>query len=181
MHTENWSEVSVFTDPEFIAKTQLRGKGGSPMKPLTLKALTKILSPDLQEDRSLCVVRALKYYLNRTKEDRQGRKRLFVSFKKGYKGDICKNTVSSWLKKTICLAYEKSTSEDRQVVGVRAHDIRAMASSWALLKNASLDDILEACSWKSHTTFTKFYLKDLSQIQGEMLRLGPVVAALQTV
>lgn len=179
--TEHWSEITIYTDPEFISKTQLRVKGGAAMTPLTLRALTKSLSPDLQEDRSLCVVRAIKYYLNRTKDTRKGRKRLFLAYKKGFSGDITKNTVSSWIKNTILLTYERSTAEIQQVSGVRAHDVRGMASSWALLRNVSLDAILEACSWKCHNTFTHYYLKDLSRIQGEMLKLGPVVAALHTV
>ena len=179
-HSEHWKEITIFTDPAFVSKTELRVKGAEPLKPLVLKALTKILGPDMQEDRSLCVVRAVKFYLSRTEEVRQGRKRLFLAYKKGHTSDISKNTISSWIRKAIILAYEKSGKEDQQLAGVRAHDVRGMASSWALLKNASLNDILQACSWKSHSTFTRFYLKDLTRIQGELLKLGPVNTALHT-
>ena len=180
-HSEHWRDITIFTDSTFISKTQLRVRGAEPMKPLVLDALTKSLGPEMQEDRSLCVVRAVKFYLSRTREVRQGRKRLFLAYKKGHTSDICKNTISSWIRKTVILAYEKSGKEDQQVAGVRAHDVRGMASSWALLKNASIEDILQACSWRSHSTFTRFYLKDLTRIQGDLLRLGPVNTALHTV
>ena len=151
------------------------------MKPLVLKSLSKELSADLQEDRSLCVVRALRYYLERTKEIRQSRKRLLIAYKKSYLQDISKNTISGWIKKAIILAYNSSSEEQRTLVGVKAHDVRGMAASLALMKNTSIDAVLEACTWKSHTTFTRFYLKDLTRIQEQMLVLGPVTAALQKV
>lgn len=178
LRTENWSEISILTNPEFVAKTRLAGLNGAGMEPLTLQALGRTLSSDLKEDKTLCVVRAVRKYLERTKDIRGDRERLFISFKEGHKGDICANTVSGWIKKTIVLAYEKSTPEVQQLYRIKAHDVRGMAASWAMVKHASLDSILAACSWKSGTTFTNFYLKDMTRQQGDMLKLGPVVAAL---
>jgi hypothetical protein len=175
--TENWSEISLFPDINFIPKTQLASEGPGLLKPLTLKAMTKFLSPDLQEDRSLCVVRAIKYYLSRTKTLRKDRPRLFIAIKKGHNKDICRNTVSSWIKKTILLAYAKASPEVQRLHRVKAHDVRAMASSWAFMKNVSLEAILQACSWRSHTTFTNFYLKDLTRIQDDLLKLVPFISA----
>ena len=43
----------------------------------------------------------------------------------------------------------------------------------------SLDQILAACHWKSHNTFTQFYLKDVAWADSELFHLGPVVAAQQ--
>ena len=46
---------------------------------------------------------------------------------------------------------------------VKAHDERAFAASRAFHGGGvSLDQILLACHWKSHNTFTQFYLKDLA-------------------
>jgi len=179
-HTSDWSEITLFTNPQFVPKTQLIGSGGGPMKPLIIKALSKSLSKDLQEDRSLCAVRAIKYYLDKTKATRQGREKFFIAYKKGYTQEICKNTISGWIKKTVLLAYKSAPKEDIQVLGVKAHDVRGLAASWALLKSSSLDDILEACSWRSQNTFSKFYLKDLTRIQDNLHRLGPVVTALHS-
>ena len=90
------------------------------------------------------------------------------------------NTVSSWLKTTILLAYSSASQEDRQVTGIKAHQVRAMAASWALQNKASIEDIMKACSWKSANTFTSFYLKDLTLIRDKMYHLGPVVSASHT-
>ena len=41
------------------------------------------------------------------------------------------------------------------------------------------DQIMSACHWKSHNTFTQFYLKDVAWADLELFHLGPVVAAQQ--
>ena len=176
---ENGGAMLLYSDLQFVAKTQLANQGNAVLQPVVVKALSRILGPDMDKDRVLCPVRALRFYLDRTKDLRSGRNRLFISFKSGYTKDICKNTISSWLKKTIVTAYKLADKDTCQLVGVKAHDVRAMASSWALQRNVSMDNILTACQWKNHSTFTQFYLKDLTVIQEDMLRLGPLVAAQQ--
>ena len=91
--------------------------------------------------------------------------------------EICKNTISSWLKKTILLAYEHSSEETNRIYNVKAHEVRAMASSLAFLSNVAMEDLLTACTWKNHSTFTSFYLRDLTMIKGDLLSLGPLVVA----
>jgi integrase len=179
LHTEHWASVTILPDPNFVAKTQLNSKGAQALNMVTIKALTKDLGTDMQEDRSLCVVRALRYYLDQTESIRKGRKKLFIAHKKGYKEDqeIHMNTISGWIKKTILMAYESASEEDLQFSQVKAHQVRAMASSWALYSNASMEDIMTACSWRNASTFTRFYLKDLTLIRDRMHHLGPVVAA----
>ena len=171
--TEVGSEITLFTDVQFVAKTKLADRGCTVMQPLVIRALS---NQDQNTEELLCVVRSVQKYLVRTEDIRRGRERLFVSFKKGFKGDICANTISSWIKKTVLLAYESSSEDHLQQFEVRAHDVRGLAASWALLKNVSLEEILGACSWRSHNTFTQFYLKDLSSIQGELLKLSVVTA-----
>ena len=39
------------------------------------------------------------------------------------------------------------------------------------------ETILRAASWKSHNTFTTFYLRDLSTEADGLLALGPLVAS----
>jgi integrase len=178
MRDEDWTSVSVAPGMDFVAKTELINKGPAIISPVTFRALTDFLSPDMEEDTTLCPVRALKLYLARTDKLRTTQKRLFIAFKVGHTQDICKNTVSGWLKKAILAAYSFASEDTRTLHGVKAHEVRAMAASWAFLRNASIESILGACRWKSHSTFSSFYLRDLTSIQDEMLRLGPVVAAL---
>ena len=60
---------------------------------------------------------------------------------------------------------------------VKVHDIRAFSTSWAYLKNTSMEQTLMAGQWTAHTTFTNFYLKDLTMWRDKMLELGPLVVA----
>ena len=101
----------------------------------------------------------------------------FVSFKKGF--DISPATISSWIKQTVILCYELSDQEALFLHQVKAHDVRAFAASEAFQSGISLEQILSACHWKSHNTFTQFYLKDVAWADSEVFHLGPVVAAQQ--
>ena len=77
------------------------------------------------------------------------------------------------------LCYELSDQEALSLHQVKAHDVRAFAASKAFQSGISLDQILSACHWKSHNTFTQFYLKDVAWADSELFHLGPVVAAQQ--
>ena len=83
---------------------------------------------------------------------------LFISFKKGHTSDIRPATLSSWLKQTILLCYKQADQQALGLVQVKAHDIRAFAASKAFYGGVSVDQIMQACHWKAHNTFTNFYL-----------------------
>ena len=176
-YKENWSQVTLAPSTAFLAKNQLASDGPAAIKPVVIPALKPQLDRSLTQDRSLCPVRALKYYLDRTKDLKKNKNLLFVAIKEGFTRDISRATISSWLKQTILLAYESSDSESQQLYQVKAHDVRSMAASLAFRVGISLNEILEACFWKSHNTFTNFYLKDLCWHKGQILKLGPIVSA----
>ena len=178
-HQENWSQVSLYPSPGFLAKTQLARDGPAAVAPVVIPALAPSLDRSLKEDKSLCPVRALCYYLDRTKDLRSGKDLVFVSFRKSFQKDIVPATVSSWIKQTVLLCYQLSDHEAQAIHQVRAHDVRAFAASKAFQGGVSLDQILSACHWKAHNTFTQFYLKDLARADSELYHLGPVVAAQQ--
>ena len=87
--------------------------------------------------------------------------------------------ISSWIKQTVILCYELSDQEAHTLHQVKAHDVRAFAASKAFQSGVSLEQILSACHWRSHNTFTQFYLKDVAWADSELYHLGPVVAAQQ--
>ena len=150
------------------------------MSAVTIPAWTTIVDRQFKEDRTLCPVRAPRYYLDRTKDLRGSRSLLFISFKKGHTSDIRPATLSSWLKQTIILCYKQADQQALDLVQVKAHDIRAFAASKAFYSGVSVDQIMQACHWKAHNTFTNFYLKDLTWSDNDNnLYLGPVVAAQQ--
>ena len=69
---------------------------------------------------------------------------------------------------TIKLAYDS-----RDVTYHRepsAHDTRKLAVSWALFNGASVKEILHAAHWSQESSFTKFYLKDVSREEGNFAR-----------
>ena len=85
-----------------------------------------------------------------------------MSFRKGFHKDIVPATISSWIKQTVLLCYQLSDQSAQDLHQVRAHDVRAFAASQAFQGGISLDQILSACHWKAHNTFTQFYLRDLA-------------------
>ena len=178
-HQTDWSKVSLYPSPSFLSKNQLAREGPESVAPVVIPALAPTLDRSLKSDRSLCPVRALRYYLDRTSDTRQGKDLVFVSFKKGFDKDISPATISSWIKQTVILCYELSDHHAHTLHQVKAHDIRAFAASKAFQSGVSLEQILSACHWKSHNTFTQFYLKDVAWADSELFHLGPVVAAQQ--
>ena len=176
-HQENWTQVSMYPSPSFISKNQLAKEGPASIAPVVIPALSTSLDRSLKEDRSLCPVRALRYYLDRTKGSREGKELVFVSFRPSFQKDIVPATISSWIKQTVILCYQLLDEEAQTLHQVKAHDVRAFAASRAFQGGISLDQILSACHWKAHNTFTRFYLKDLAWADSERFHLGPIVAA----
>ena len=87
-HQSDWSKVSLFPSPSFLSKNQLAKEGPESVAPVVIPALASTLDKSLKSDRSLCPVRALRYYLDRTSDLRQHKELVFVSFKKGFDKDI---------------------------------------------------------------------------------------------
>ena len=175
----DWSTVSMYPSPSFLSKNQLARDGPNSVAPVVIPALAPTLDRSLREDRTLCPVRALRYYTDGTSHLRQNKELVFVSFKKGFDKDISPSTISSWIKQTVVFCYEQSDQEAQNLHRVKAHDVRAFAASKAFHSGMSLEQLLSACHWKSHNTFTQFYLKDVAWADSEQFHLGPVVAAQQ--
>ena len=178
-HKTGWKEVTVAPSSVFLSKNQLASDGPNVVQPVVIPALKPILDSSLSQDMTLCPVRSLRYYVDKTKDLRDGKHLLFVSFKNGFSGDIQRATISSWIKQMVILAYQESDLETQKLSRVKAHDVRSMAASLAFKGGVSLEQILGACFWKSHTTFTNFYLKDVSwkSKEGAEYSLGSVVSA----
>ena len=81
--------------------------------------------------------------------------------------------MSRWIVQTIRFAYEGSSLE---LPKVDAHEVRALASSWAWFNKVSLEDIFKASCWSSENSFIRFYLRDTSALSRSLASLGPIVA-----
>ena len=102
-HQSDWSKVSLYPSPSFLSKNQLAKEGPDSVAPVVIPALAPTLDKSLKGDRSLCPVRALCYYLDRTSDLRQNKDLVFVSFNKGFDKDISPANIFSWIKQTVIL------------------------------------------------------------------------------
>ena len=78
--TTGWTQVTLLVGLSFTSKTQVLGKG--------LKCLLSWLCNGMSENRLLCPVHALRFYLERSMSWREHKRLLFVSFKPGHKWGI---------------------------------------------------------------------------------------------
>ena len=155
-HVPNWINIVLCSILGFISKTQLRTKGASFLEPIVIPSLGPTLGHNLAEDRHLYPVRCLKVYLLRTKPFREGKRFLFISLQKNKSSDISKSTSSGWVGSLLHSVYSNANKDVATLVGQTYHTIHAMAASLAILS--------QNCSKKNHTTFSEFYLKDMTQV-----------------
>ena len=150
--------VRLQPNPVFVTKTQRVASS------VRLEAFhPPPFSSDLDRClHSLCPVRALRCYLRRTGAIRGSTSQLFVTHGPGRSAGkaASKTSISRWLVETIQLAY---TAKGVVVPeGLRAHSSRAQASSWALFRGISIQEVCEAANWSSGLTFADFYSLDVA-------------------
>ncbi|CAG2244583.1 unnamed protein product [Mytilus edulis] len=167
------SSVTLLTDPSFLAKNQLPDKGSGI---ITIPAL-----PPTSDNQVLCPVRALLVYLASSAKLRSaGSSRLFIPIKKGI-SDISAKTISTWICNTVILAYKSASSEVLVKHQVKAHEVRALASSWNIFNSSSMSEIMSAGFWRSDSAFYNHYLRSMPLHCDSLYSLGPLVAAQQVV
>jgi integrase len=107
-----------------------------------------------EEFTLLCPLRALRIYLDKTRRVRRC-DRLFVAYAAWREGQpIRAPTMATWLRQVITDAYVVAGIPAPQV---RAHSIRATATSLAEVGGASMEDICEAATWAGPNTFARHY------------------------
>ena len=165
--------VSLIVQPWFLAKNQLPSICPDPIPSLAWTCNREHV------DRLLCPITTLKFYLKMTSSYHKNRTRLFLPIKDNQ--DISKASVSRWVSYTIKLAYRKLTCRDISFLKIKAHEVRALSSSWALFNKVLLSEILRAVVWNQSSTFAKFYLRDISQQTDNLYTFGPIVVAQKVV
>lgn len=115
------------------------------MTPLEFKYFT---------NESLCVVKTLHVYIERTKKLRKDETQLFISTINPFHR-ICKQTVANWIRTTVLC---KSRIDVKQF---SPHSTRSAAVSAAKQCNVPIDVILKSAGWASDCVFRKFYQKDI--------------------
>ena len=123
-----------------------------------------------------CPVRALRYYhrhLTEHPELGKNRRRLFVPIK-----EI--TPVRSLVHPPFLGGSDSHAAiqNSRNLSGsVKAHEVRAVATSLQLSNKVDLHSVMKAGRWSSGGTFTSFYLRDLCPQADSLQRVGPIVAA----
>lgn len=158
--------------PEFVAKTETATNPGP--REFKLASLSEVVGRD-DEERRLCPVRALKWYLHRTKSQSRPRQ-LFLSVKDPSR-PLSKAAISFFLKQLIRSAHENFPEHLGPTLRVKAHDVRAVATSLLWGRNKALSDVMAVAGWRTQSVFANHYLKSVHRIQGGLFSLGPVVAA----
>ena len=127
-------------------------------------------------DRAICVCRAMKIYLDRTKNVRNTNQ-LFVTFKQGAQGRPVKTaTIATWLKKAISMAHDL---QNKPLQGsVKAHSVRKQSCTWAEVQCASVIDICKQACWQSSNTFVQHYRLNVAATVSE--RHGQLVLQVAT-
>ena len=160
--------MSMRVVPGFLAKTAIPGMDPSP---IFVPSLTPFSGRD-NEDRLLCPVRMVQKYLAFT-GGLIPKERLFRKVRG--EGNPSSQTIASWIK--ACVRF---THQHRPDVPVSAHQVRRMSASWAFHGGShSVDEILEAGTWATHSTFTSFYLADVRLQPDRRFRMQPIVARKQ--
>ena len=157
--------------PGFVAKTQDPSSSDPRFEGFSIPALPR--RGHDKEARLLCPVRALRRYLDMTTACRPACERLFVSTGES-KREICKNSISHWIRRVVSRAHSEA---GEPVPHPRARETRGIGPSLLFKKNFSVESVLKAGTWKRHTTFSRFYLRDLASKTLDTYHLGPVVAA----
>ena len=149
-------------------------------KPLVIKALP--IPGKTTFGNTLCPVRALRYYrkATRDKDIRKARQRLFIPIRDTNQGkEISMESISRWIRTVIEDAYQASGNNENLLkkLRIKAHEVRAVATSLLKFQGASLQEIMQAGRWSSGGSFAKFYDRDMVPQATQITQKGPFIAA----
>ncbi len=143
--------VNLFFRPDFVPKNETSSFKHTPL------FLPKIgMHSSVREDRLWCPVRALRKYLQRTSNLRGDNDQLFLTYVEPHRPAAIR-TVARWL--VAVLVDSKAVDASSHP---RAHSTRAVASSWAFHRGVSVAGICESVSWKSASTFSSVYYRNVT-------------------
>ncbi len=87
------------------------------------------------------------------------------------------HSISYWIRTIIVLAYKYTALMIlHRLNRVRAREVRAVSTSLAATKHIPVKNIMRNAYWKSESTFTSFYMKDLAKYNKEVKDIDTVAA-----
>jgi len=160
--------------PGYLPKVGSTAEGQRRYQPIVVKSLNALTADE--SELALCPVRALQHYDTRARQRLPNRQRFFIS-SSASASPVSKTTLSAWTVKLIRRAYDMATDDDIRPYHTSTHEVRALAASLALQANFSLVNVLSAATWANPTTFTEYYLRDVSGLQGRLHVIAPCIVA----
>ena len=129
----------------YLTSLHKQSRPGKHPKPIELEAF--------DQEHSLCIIRHLRTYIEKTSVHRTDAKRcqLLLSFQKPFK-PVSKDTISRWIKSVLSDAGVDTAK-------FTAHSTRADSTSAAAKAGVPIGNILESAGWSNCGTFAKFYHK----------------------
>lgn len=163
--------AKLYTIAGCLPKNTSRTRLHRPSPPLTIPALDDFVT-DPQE-LMLCPVKNLGIFLEKSASRRGDIPTLFFPYTKHSK--MSPACFARWISKTIVEAYHWAQMENVLPDRPTAHELRAIASSYAAFRQVSLDHIFSLCQWHSSSVFTSKYLRDMHDLS--FIASVPVVSA----
>jgi hypothetical protein len=163
--------------PGYLPKISSTAEGNKRYVPIVIRKLSSFASD--AADLTLCPVRALLLYQEFAKKRLPNRDRFWCTLK-SHGRPVKKQTLSGWIVGLIRQAYYQASEEDCRLSAATTHEVRALAASLCFQATFSLSTVLETATWAHPTTFTDFYLRDVSRLQGRLHTIGPCVVAGRT-
>ncbi len=158
--------------PGFLPKAATAAEGAPRYSPIVIRRLKNYATDP--ENLTLCPVRALLAYERYASNLKEDCDHYFLSLTAPYQ-PVKKATISGWAVQLIKDSYTNATESDLRLSSVNAHEVRAIATSLAFQATHSLDHVMATAKWANHSTFTSYYLRDVSGIQGRIHTIGPCV------
>lgn len=129
-----------------------------------------------EEERVLCLFRALRYYLNRTEKIRGPSSNHWCTVRNP-SHPLSKNALSFSLRNLIREAHSQIKEDILPNFKVRVHDIRVVSTSLAIKRNMSLTSIFPSTYWRCRSIFASHYLKDVETVFNDSSTFGPLLVA----
>ena len=178
-HLHGWRSCTFSFLPDFVAKTQNPSVPVSSFEEFSVLSLDDFIGGD-RDKLLLCPIIALPKYLTRTEQYRLGIEGLFVLTGR-CKNWVSRNTISFWLHSVITMAHVFALEEDCPSLRVRAPKVRKVAMSLLFKRNCEVHQVLKVGTWSAQSTFSSFYLRDVTHRHLDTFSIVPVVAAQQNV
>ena len=176
-HSHCWRSCAFSFLPDFMAKTQNPSIPDSRFEEFSVPSLDDFIVGD-RGKVLLRPIRALRKYLTQMEQYHPGIKGLFVTTG-WHKKLVSHNTISFWLCPVITLAHASTSEEDCQSLRVRAKEVRKVTTSLMFKRSCTVHQVLKAGTWSAQSTFSSFYLRDVTHRHLNTFSIGPVVVAQQ--